>query len=63
MRERRCNPAKREEFERLRLNLLARLSIPCAHMSNVQLDDLTRTMTRLRRKFETKTGLPSITDH
>lgn len=62
MSERRKNLGQRVEFDRLRLNLLARLSVVCAHMPKSELDNLTRSMTRLRQKYSTTTALPSISE-
>ena len=56
--DRRTDLRRRERFERLRADLLARLGAACRTMPQPQLHDLVAGMTRLRLKYELTSALP-----
>ena len=56
MRERRVNPARREQFEEARRELSRRLGAACREFSHDELEALTARMTRIRLKYEVAAG-------
>lgn len=58
--ERRTNLLKRAYFEALRRDLIARIRRACGDWPDAALLELAAKMTRLRLKYESRTGLPGF---
>lgn len=62
MLERRSDLKRREQFERVRLDLLERLRRVCAARTPSELHQLVRQMVRVQLKYETRTAVPAQGD-